>query len=75
MNDTCNVINLRAFIVIPNHIHGIIVVINNDDDGCIVGTSLKPSPTAKKTWVIGNYPCIRMIYRNSDRQYHASMNL
>lgn len=38
---------LDAFVVMPNHIHGIIVL--TDDDDVIVGAGLKPAPTPVMT--------------------------
>ena len=39
-----NNIQLDEFVIMPNHIHGIIVI-TDDDDTTIVGAGLKPAPT------------------------------
>jgi len=39
-----NNIQLDEFVIMPNHIHGIILI-TDDDDTTIVGAGLKPAPT------------------------------
>ena len=36
---------LDAFVVMPNHVHGIIVLNKNNMDGSIVGADFKSAPT------------------------------
>lgn len=40
-------VQLDAFVVMPNHVHGIIVILDDDPNRKQVGEGLRPSPTGK----------------------------
>ena len=42
-------VKLDTFVIMPNHIHGIIIIVNDDHGGGDVGAGFKPAPTKTKT--------------------------